>query len=83
MKEIDISKVINLARTKKYEVTVASFDVVENLPLLDVPRSLKGRKRAIQALSLISDGGVQYGYDESYHIENESPKEEEESTPEQ
>ncbi len=73
MKELDIGRVINLAKNRKYEITVASFDVVENLPLLDVPRSMKGRKRAVQALSLLSDGGVQYGYNESKAPQESEP----------
>ncbi len=73
MKELDIGRVINLAKNRKYEITVACFDVVENLPLLDVPRSMKGRKRAVQALSLLSDGEVQYGYNETKAPQKSEP----------
>jgi len=63
MKEIEIAKVINLARQKKYEITCAAFDLVDHIFKVDVARSLKKRKLAVQAMSLLSDGQVKYGYE--------------------
>jgi len=63
MKEIEIAKVINLARDKKYEVTCAAFDLVDHIFKVDVGRSLKKRKLAVQAMSLLSEGHIKYGYE--------------------
>lgn len=65
MKEIEIAKVLNLSKKQKYEIACATFDVVDHIFKVDVPRSLKTRKLAVQAMSLLSDGNVQYGYDEN------------------
>lgn len=63
MKDMEISKVLYLARNKKYEVAVAAFDAVDHIYKVDVPRSLRSRKLAVQAMSLISDSQLKYGYD--------------------
>ncbi len=63
MKDIEIAKILYLARTKKYEVTCATFDTVDHIFKIDLPRSLKSRKLAVQALSLIADGIIKYGYE--------------------
>ncbi len=63
MKDIEIAKILYLAKSKKYEVACASFDVVDHLFKLDVPKSLKRRKSAVQTLSLLADEKVRYGYD--------------------
>ena len=65
MREIEISKVLQLGRQKKYEMACASFDLVDHIFKVEVPRSLRGRKMAVQALSLLADGHIQYGYEES------------------
>jgi len=64
MREIEIGKVLGLSRAKKYEITCASFDLVDHIFKVEVPRSLKQRKLAVQAISLLSDGHIQYGYDQ-------------------
>ena len=63
MKEIEIAKVLNLSKNQKYEITCATFDVVDHIFKIDVPRSLKPRKLAVQAMALLADGNVQYGYE--------------------
>ena len=63
MKELEISKVLNLAKIKKYEVACASFDLIDHIFKIEIPRSMKTRKLAVQAMSLLVDGNVQYGYD--------------------
>jgi hypothetical protein len=63
MKDIEIAKILYLAKSKKYEVACASFDVVDHLFKLEIPKSLKRRKSAVQTLSLLADGKVRYGYD--------------------
>jgi hypothetical protein len=63
MKDIEIAKILYLAKSKKYEVACASFDVVDHLSKLEVPKSLKRRKIAVQTLSLLADEKVRYGYD--------------------
>lgn len=63
MKDIEIAKILYLAKSKKYEVACASFDVVDHLFKLDVPKNLKRRKSAVQTLSLLADEQVKYGYD--------------------
>lgn len=63
MRDIEIAKVLYLAKNKKYEVTCAAFDLVDHMPKVEVPRLLKGRKLAVQAMSLIADEQVNYGYE--------------------
>ncbi len=63
MKEIEIAKVLNLSKKQKYEIACATFDVVDHIFKVDVPRSLKSRKLAVQAMSMVADGNVQYGYE--------------------
>lgn len=63
MKDIEIAKILYLAKSKKYEIACASFDVVDHLGKLEVPKGLKRRKGAVQTLSLLADEKVRYGYD--------------------
>ncbi|HRP68307.1 MAG TPA: hypothetical protein PLY93_02125 [Turneriella sp.] len=63
MKDIEIAKILYLAKSKKYEVACASFDVVDHLGKLDVPKNLKRRKNAVQTLSLLADEQVKFGYE--------------------
>lgn len=64
MKQIDISKVLQLAKGHKYEIVCASFDVVDHIFKIDIPRSMRGRKLAVQAITLLADGLINYAYDE-------------------
>jgi hypothetical protein len=68
MKDIEIAKILYLAKSKKYEVACASFDVVDHLSKLEVPKSLKRRKSAVQTLSLLADEKVRYGYDRKNNV---------------
>ena len=63
MKDIEIAKILYLAKSKKYEVACASFDVVDHLFKLDVPKGLKRRKSSVQTLSMLADEKVKFGYD--------------------
>ncbi|MDH5717544.1 MAG: hypothetical protein OEZ22_07880 [Spirochaetia bacterium] len=72
MKEIEIAKVLGLAKKQKYEVTCASFDLVDHIFKVDLPRSLKNRKLAVQAMSLLAEGHIKYGFEKF----EDNPKEE-------
>lgn len=63
VKQFEINKVLDLTKGNKYEVACASFDVVDHIFKLDVPRGMKGRKLAVQAMSLLGDGQVKFGYE--------------------
>lgn len=63
MKDIEIAKILYLAKSKKYEVACASFDVVDHLFKLEIPKGLKRRKSAVQTLNILADEQVKYGYD--------------------
>jgi hypothetical protein len=60
--EFDISKLIELVRVSKYEMTSAGFAALDKIDRLPVPQKLKNRKIAVQALSVLSEGSIQYGY---------------------
>lgn len=77
MKDIEIAKILYLAKSKKYEVACASFDVVDHLFKLDIPKGLKRRKSAVQTLSMLADEKVRYGYDrkESVIVADDDEKE--------
>ena len=74
MRRIPISKVLDLTQQNKFEVICATFDAVDHIFKVDIPRSLKGRKSAIQAMTLLADDQLKYGYDE-YSFQN-SPEDE-------
>lgn len=60
--EFEIGKLIELARHKKYELTSAGFAALDKIERVAVPKKLKTRKIAVQALYALSDGLIQYGY---------------------
>lgn len=61
--EFDILKVVELARFKKYEITAAGFAVLDKIDKIpNIPKKLKSRKVAIQAMYVLSEGLVKYGY---------------------
>jgi hypothetical protein len=68
MKDIEIAKILYLAKSKKYEVACASFDVVDHLFKLEIPKGLKRRKSAVQTLSMLADEKVRYGYDRKDNV---------------
>ncbi len=63
MKQIPISKILNLTNKNKFEVTCATFDAVDHIFKLEITKSLKGRKSAVQVMTLLAGGHIQYGYD--------------------
>ena len=63
MKELEISKVLNLVKGNKYEAACAAFDLVDHIFKVDVPKSMKSRKLSVQAMSLLHDGNIQFGYE--------------------
>lgn len=63
MKDIEIAKILYLAKNHKYEVACASFDLVDHIFKVEVPRSLRKRKLAVQSMSLLADEHIKYGYE--------------------
>jgi len=78
MKNIEISKILQLAKTSKYESAVAAFDLVDHIFKVEVPRNLYGRKHAVQAMSLLADEEIHYGYTKEQSVKNDSSSSEEE-----
>ncbi len=79
MDSIEISEILNLSKEKKFEVTCASFDVVDHIFKIDIPKPLRNRKLAVQAMSLLLNGNIQYGYEKEQEVKlpvNEIDKEE-------
>jgi hypothetical protein len=60
--DFDILKVIELARTKKYEVTSAGFAALDKIDKINFPKKMKTRKPAVQALFAITEEMVKYDY---------------------
>jgi hypothetical protein len=61
--EFDVLKVVELARYKKYEITSAGFAVLDKIDRINsMPKKMKTRKPAVQALHALSDGLVKYDY---------------------
>lgn len=60
--EFEIGKLIELARHKKYELTSAGFAALDKIERIAVPKKLKTRKIAVQALYALSDGMIKYDY---------------------
>jgi len=60
--DFDILKLIELSRYKKYETTVAGFSVLDKIDKIDVPKKLRTRKYAVQALHALSEKLVQFDY---------------------
>ncbi len=77
MKQIEISKVLSLTKKNKYAVACASFDVVDHIFKIEIPRSMRGRKLSVQAMTLLADGAINYGYEEGQQ-EAPAPASEEE-----
>ena len=68
MDSIEISEILNLSKEKKFEVTCASFDVVDHIFKIDIPKPLRNRKLAVQAISLLLNGDIQYGYEKEQEV---------------
>ena len=63
MKEMEITKVLNLVKGNKYEAACAAFDLVDHIFKVDVPKSMRTRKLSVQAMSLLHDGVIKFGYE--------------------
>ncbi|MDH4262616.1 MAG: hypothetical protein OEV78_06195 [Spirochaetia bacterium] len=73
MKEMEITKVLNLVKGNKYEAACAAFDLVDHIFKVDVPKSMRTRKLSVQAMSLLHDGVIKFGYENKNDIvENKS-----------
>jgi hypothetical protein len=61
--EFDVLRVVELARYKKYEITSAGFAALDKIDNIDsLPKKLKNRKPAVQALYAISEKLVNFDY---------------------
>ena len=76
---MDISKVLKLSSKKKFEVACATFDIVDHILKIEVPSFLKGRKLAVQAINLLADEQLKYGFQNPSREQNsdntQSPEE--------
>lgn len=79
MKEMEISKVLNLVKGNKYEAACAAFDLVDHIFKVDVPKNMRSRKLSVQAMSLLHDGAIKFGYDnpQDNHAHRDDHSEEE------
>jgi hypothetical protein len=60
--DFDVLKVVELARTKKYEVTSAGFAALDKIDKINFPKKMKSRKPAVQALFALSEGMIKFDY---------------------
>ncbi|WP_210413072.1 DNA primase [Leptospira semungkisensis] len=60
--EFDIVTLIELAKKNKYERAVAGFQVLDRIDRLELPKKIKGRKLAVQAMFALANDEVQYKY---------------------
>ena len=61
--EFDVLKVVELARQNKYEITSAGFAALDKIEKINtLPKKMRTRKPAVQALFAISEGLVKYDY---------------------
>ncbi|TGK06243.1 DNA primase [Leptospira fletcheri] len=60
--EFDIVTLIELAKKNKYERAVAGFQILDRLDRLELPKKIKGRKLAVQAMFALASEDVQYKY---------------------
>ncbi len=61
--EFDVLKVVELARLKKYEITSAGFAVLDKIDRINtIPKKMRTRKPAVQALHALAEGLVKYDY---------------------
>ncbi|WP_210410067.1 DNA primase [Leptospira langatensis] len=60
--EFDIVTLIELAKKNKYERAVAGFQILDRIERLELPKKIKGRKLAVQAMFALANEEVQYKY---------------------
>lgn len=75
--EFDIVSLIELAKENKYEKTVAGFLVLDKIERIDIPKKLRSRKLAVQAMYALANDKVKYSYftkEERIQLEEEAAK---------
>ncbi|MBE7412020.1 MAG: DNA primase [Leptospiraceae bacterium] len=60
--EFDILKLVELTRANKYEMTSVGFAALDKIDKIELPKKMRTRKFAVQALHALSEKLVQYGY---------------------
>ncbi|MDI7155777.1 MULTISPECIES: DNA primase [Leptospira] len=60
--EFDIVTLIELAKRNKYERAVAGFHTLDRIERLELPKKIKSRKLAVQAMFALASEEVQYQY---------------------
>ncbi len=60
--EFDIVTLIELAKRNKYERAVAGFHTLDRIERLELPKKIKARKLAVQAMFALANEEVQYQY---------------------
>ncbi|EMN46978.1 hypothetical protein LEP1GSC088_0611 [Leptospira interrogans str. L1207] len=60
--EFDIVTLIELAKRNKYERAVAGFHTLDRIERLELPKKIKARKLAVQAMFALASEEVQYQY---------------------
>ncbi|AXR68760.1 DNA primase [Leptospira mayottensis] len=79
--EFDIVTLIELAKRNKYEKAVAGFHTLDRIERLELPKKIKSRKLAVQAMFALASEEVQYQYftkeeriklDQEANLSNES-----------
>ncbi|EKQ92992.1 hypothetical protein LEP1GSC101_3764 [Leptospira borgpetersenii str. UI 09149] len=58
--EFDIVTLIELAKRNKYEKAVAGFHTLDRIERLELPKKIKSRKLAVQAMFALASEEVQY-----------------------
>ena len=60
--DFDLLNLIEHVKTLKYEKTVVGFAVLDKLDKMQIPRKLKSRKPAVQAMYAITNNLIKYAY---------------------
>ena len=61
-KDFEISRLLELASGNKYEVTVAAFQVIDQLDQIDINKKYINRKPAVKAMVALTENLVKYDY---------------------
>lgn len=60
--EFDIVTLIELAKRNKYERAVAGFHTLDRIERVELPKKIKARKLAVQAMFALASEEIQYQY---------------------
>lgn len=71
---MEITKVLNLTKANKYAMACAAFDLVDHIFKVEVPKPLKTRKLSVQAMTLLQDGVIKFGFEAETPEVNPSKK---------